>query len=411
MAANNIPTIVTTDLSSRASLHDHPQEGGSDSGHPSPPYFPQPRSALPLSLFLPHSTAGQHRPSLEVSRSLSPSPTVVSSYEGSSLGVPPSPTLSTQSSVQFATSLTLRNNKPDERSGLSSLNLLSPSSLGRAHGRRGSIATFASSHEGHGSIDETEPDHGANHSTEHGLRHAKSDATSLTVASPTCVDSSSDKSKSPTPPTEFSNTHTDVSSSGVSFIPSSPEPSSQKHGVGKPEEAHSAGTALPTVLEDEDIDIGPFTFRPYQLASLLDPKNLTSLEAMGGTDNLLKGLGTSAAHGLSISDLDQQVVHSSADRPGASQRYDRKKRVTQDSMELKAASTSGPKIEGGGGGDPLHATLEERIRVYGENILPQRPTQSLLGLMWLALKDKVLVSRMVHVLLSAPFSFRRCSCR
>ncbi|KAG2751609.1 hypothetical protein P692DRAFT_20830864 [Suillus brevipes Sb2] len=66
------------------------------------------------------------------SRSHSPSPTVVSSNNGASLFIPPSPTLSTQSSVHFTTSLSLRDNKPDERNGYSSLHLLS-SPMGHSH--------------------------------------------------------------------------------------------------------------------------------------------------------------------------------------------------------------------------------------------------------------------------------------
>jgi Ca2+-transporting ATPase len=43
--------------------------------------------------------------------------------------------------------------------------------------------------------------------------------------------------------------------------------------------------------------------------------------------------------------------------------------------------------------DPLasKATIEDRKRVYGENVLPTRASKSLLQLMWMALKDKVLV--------------------
>ena len=42
--------------------------------------------------------------------------------------------------------------------------------------------------------------------------------------------------------------------------------------------------------------------------------------------------------------------------------------------------------------DAYNAPIEERERVYGKNVLPTRKTKSLLQLMWLALKDKVLVS-------------------
>jgi len=38
------------------------------------------------------------------------------------------------------------------------------------------------------------------------------------------------------------------------------------------------------------------------------------------------------------------------------------------------------------------ATIKDRQRIYGQNILPQRPSKSLLLLMCLALQDKVIVS-------------------
>ena len=47
--------------------------------------------------------------------------------------------------------------------------------------------------------------------------------------------------------------------------------------------------------------------------------------------------------------------------------------------------------ESGGAKDAYSATIEDRHRVYGQNVLPSRKTKSLLQLMWLALKDKVLV--------------------
>ena len=48
--------------------------------------------------------------------------------------------------------------------------------------------------------------------------------------------------------------------------------------------------------------------------------------------------------------------------------------------------------EGMEDGPAFNAPIDERRRVYGENVLPTRKTKSLLQLMWLALKDKVLVS-------------------
>ena len=54
-----------------------------------------------------------------------------------------------------------------------------------------------------------------------------------------------------------------------------------------------------TVLDlkqEADLDVHPVAFKPLQLASLVDPKHLETLEGMGGVGALL--------HGLGIDDLD-----------------------------------------------------------------------------------------------------------
>ncbi|KAF8837766.1 Ca-transporting ATPase [Paxillus ammoniavirescens] len=338
--------------------------------------------------------------SLDAPRSLSPSPTFVSSNEGSSFGAPPSPTLSTQSSVQFATSLTLRDNKPDERSGITSLHLLSPTLADRApHRRKGSVATFTSSHEGHSSLDETEPDHGGSEFHLHTLRRAKSDATSLTVAalSHTHVDSASERSKSQSRSGKFVAGYSDENIPSVSHdAPQLPGGvSTQIPGMKGPDGEQSANIAKPEILQDEAVDPAPFSFKPYELACLLDPKNLDALQAMGGIDTILKGLGTHPTRGLLLGVPNRGGSHPSDGRPGAgdgaSQRHDRRSGEPPIQTAHVPLTTTGGGNDGDGKPDPRHASLEDRKRVFGENILPQRPTKSLLGLMWLALKDKVLV--------------------
>ncbi|KIJ14249.1 hypothetical protein PAXINDRAFT_12900 [Paxillus involutus ATCC 200175] len=408
--ASNIPAIVTTDLSSTQSLHDqlphdYPHHDLLDSppAHNNSHTFYPPRWAGPPSLLSPYSNGnlGPRRLSLDAPRSLSPSPTFASSNEGSSFGAPPSPTLSTQSSVQFATSLTLRDNKPDERSGVSSLNLLSPSFPDRApHRRKGSFATFTSSHEGHSSLDETEPDHGGSEFHLHTLRRAKSDATSLTVAalSHAHVDSASERSKSQTRSAKFVAGYSDENIPSVSHdapqLPggvSTPIP-----GVKGSDGEQSTNIAKPEILQDEAVDPAPFSFKPYELACLLDPKNLDALQAMGGIDTILKGLGTHPTRGLLLGVPNRGGSHTSDGTPGAgegaSQRHDRRsgEQLIPTSVHVHPSATEGGN-DGDGKPDPRHASLEDRKRVFGDNILPQRPTKSLLGLMWLALKDKVLV--------------------
>ncbi|KAH7919721.1 Ca-transporting ATPase [Leucogyrophana mollusca] len=434
---SNIPAIVTTDLSSNLSLnkevpipsdgHEHDSRDAPYPDHPlyssgqSPPSHmlsPQSQRGGPafLSPFSQSPVAqgfGSGRMSLDVPRSYSPSPTFASSNEGSSLNVPPSPTLSTQSSVHFATSLSLRDNKPEDRNGYASLSLLSPVP---SHRRKGSNATWASSFEAHSSTDETEPDHGG---TDYGLvslHRAKSDATSMTIASPshTHVDLSSEPSKSHA---AFGKSPSDsddnVPTSSRRKPPSKDDASSNKpNGRSRTPDEESGGVTKIDLDQDATVDPGPFRFKPYQLASLLDPKSLEALEALGGISGLMSGLGTHGTRGLdtksAVRSGDDTGRNPSDGRPGAgsgaSQRHDRPASLSTESLPGIVAATPGDKGGSGGSGSgddgAFAATLEDRKRVFGENVLPSRPSQSLLALMWLALKDKVLVLLSIAAVIS-----------
>ena len=373
--SSNIPAIVTTDLSSKLSLVSDP--------HPSP-------SSPPPDLLSPHPTPpafAARRSSFDIPRSPSPSLTFVSSNDAASSMPPPSPTLSTQSSVHFATTLALRENKPDERSGFSSLQLLSPSAIDRTAHRR-STTTFASSHDDHSSIDETEADHGAPFNLSP-IRRPKSDATSLTLASHTHPVSDPSKllSHSPSDTTALPSTHIQ-------------------------RDTHSEAQPLNSgPVQDPPPDLGPFSFDPCQLASLLDPKDLDTLQALGGITSILDGLGTHPIRGLLLDPPDHGGGPSHPELgagEGASQRHDRhvgKPLATvPDSTQSRSSSTAGGN-DARTTHDPYSASLADRKAVYGENILPQRPTTSLIGLMWLALKDKVLVCQCLALWTTYSFIF------
>ena len=117
---------------------------------------------------------------------------------------------------------------------------------------------------------------------------------------------------------------------------------------------------------EQDADL-TFEFQPVPLANLVNSKSLEILERLGGVDGLLRGLGTNPRGGLS-----------------------------SDSSRYPMSITSLA--------DMLEAIIEDRQRIYGQNILPQRPSKSLLRLMWLALQNKVIVSLMIpHLLFLAPY--------
>ncbi|KAF8896568.1 calcium-transporting ATPase [Infundibulicybe gibba] len=348
----SIPQIaITTDFASTPEL-----VVTDDDQHLSPP-------SSPVGLLSPHNLAHGRRVSLDVPGS--PTPTFISN-DGTTT-VPPSPTLSSRSSVHFNTSLALRDNKPEIRTGNSSMGLLHPGDqpspdAGGHHQRKGSTATFATS------SDITVPDHHSN-AHESDLKHLKSNNTSMT--------------------------HVDAH---VQAKRGTTEEGRKKTAEESPEAAaeEKKTTHQMELQQDEGMDPAPFAFKPYQLAHMLDPKNLDALTNFGGTDALLRGLGTDREHGLSkasllrASTLDQKTFGDG--RPGAGT-------VTEKEPANAQTDTSDPSATQSGH-TAFTATFEDRKRVYGGNVLPHRPSKTLLQLMWTALKDKVLILLSIAAVIS-----------
>ena len=253
----------------------------------------------------------------------------------------------------------LLENKPGD--GTTSLTLLSPQDNSRSHSRRPSNATTTNTEDG------TVTDHP-------GFYPAISDVT--TSARPAV-----DTLGSPTP------MHV-----GSVLDIGNPERQRQKHEKarkkvkGSTEETpkeEGEGDDEDKILhlnltQDEHIDPTPFAFKPYHIASLVDPKNLETLQvkSMGGIKGLLAGLGVDPNSGLTIGGKPSE---SSGDAPAV---------VVIDPAGEKGGAVEPTSHEGGA----YNATVEDRQRVYGPNTLPARKSKSLLQLMWLAFKDKVLVS-------------------
>ncbi|KAJ6513357.1 Ca-transporting ATPase [Mycena sanguinolenta] len=330
---HNIPSIITTDLTA-----------DDDRAPPSLTTSPvQSLSPTAPGLLSPHSPAVGPRGSLDV-----PSSPTVMDDGASIITVPPSPTLSSHSSVHFQpTTLALRDNKPELRSP----SLLSPLDSNRnTHQRKGSNATFAS--------DATEPDSSSR--LEEELRHVKSNTTSFThVGSRSASRAKRD--------TADSDTATALSEKTMK----------RKQGVGPEEHAEL----------EEDADPTPFRSRANDLAMMLDPKNLDALESMGGVDGLLDGLGVTIDAGLGMSGPGDG-------RPGAgvgvSHRHDPEK-GDEPVPAITFTDPEGGKSTNWNSSGAFATSLGDRRRVYGENVLPRRETKSLLSLMYTALKDKVLV--------------------
>ena len=116
-----------------------------------------------------------------------------------------------------------------------------------------------------------------------------------------------------------------------------------------------------------------------RLASLFYPKNLQNLERFGGASGLLRSLGVDRHRGLN-----SQL---------------RLRAPTMTNAVGFGTEMTLPKLDGlqstASLGGAHEATIEDRQRLYGQNILTQRPSKSLLRLVWLALRGKVIVSPMI----------------
>jgi Ca2+-transporting ATPase len=169
--------------------------------------------------------------------------------------------------------------------------------------------------------------------------------------------------------------------------------------------------------QDAAIDPTPFAFKPYELAHMLDPKNLDTLASFGGVQGLLRGLGANAERGLSSSGVGNEDSHDT--EPTEKEKAGQSDSHTSNSNtqyaekdappEIMLTAPSGDTTAATPPEDPkaANATIADRKRVYGENILPTRRSKSLLQLMWMALKDKVLVRTLFLTVRFGRSSFPR----
>jgi Ca2+-transporting ATPase len=349
--------------------------------------------------------------------SLDPLGSPTHASDNSSLVPPPSPTLSAHSSgsVRWANSTILRDNNPEEHDGSSSLYLAPPS---HGHRRKGSTGTVSSI----GSGSTTEQDADDNSSLRLSpLRSTHSDVTS-TLPSPTYthVDSVSDGGSR----------HSSVTSLFKKTVDRvrrpSPSPSRETdtgsdttrndNADGKRKGAELARPVVLDLKQEADLDVHPFGFKPLQLASLVDPKNLETLESMGGVRALLHGLGTHPNHGLST-ESGSPIAHIASPDPTlqsftVSHATDKDPPKPDIMITSPAGEPQGlPSTASLGGDVPAEfqsseevyrTSIEDRQRIFGQNVLPRRPSKTLLQLMWLALKDKVLVSYLTFIPILKP---------
>ena len=140
----------------------------------------------------------------------------------------------------------------------------------------------------------------------------------------------------------------------------------------------------PGTEKDFQVESNAFAFSPGQMSKLNDPKNIPALKALGGIEGLEAGLRTDLKAGLNIDETTLVGAVSFADATGGADKF------------AVATDLSAPRRVGTVGAQPANArqhpdSFKDRLRVFGENRLPERKSQSLLRLMWITLNDKVLL--------------------
>lgn len=161
--------------------------------------------------------------------------------------------------------------------------------------------------------------------------------------------------------------------------------------------AEAAAKALREEQERQrNVDPTPLRFRPYALGELVDPKSIHKLRDMGGLRGLIAGIGTHAERGLELpirGDAGANVSRSKC-LPG-----------TGDNIESSAHTSSKARPDRSDDPDMVVASLEDRERVFGRNVLPPKKGKSLLLLMWIALQDKVLIVLIIAAIVSLILGF------
>lgn len=131
--------------------------------------------------------------------------------------------------------------------------------------------------------------------------------------------------------------------------------------------------------DDFVVQSNPFAFTPGQLNKLLNPKSLSAFKALGGLRGLERGLRTSISAGLSVDEtrLDGQISFDEATAAGKEKVYGN-----------SALSSTPSRTETQGVGS---SQFDDRLRVFGDNRLPERKPDGILVLIWRAYNDKILI--------------------
>ena len=192
--------------------------------------------------------------------------------------------------------------------------------------------------------------------------------------------------------------HSPTSYGGDTFLPSTASSHTEARNV---DTAHSNDPLLPDdealkpdpgTEADFQIENNRFAFSPGQLNKLFNPKSLSAFHALGGLHGLEKGLRTDIQSGLSLDEttLDGNVTFDEVT----------KLKRTQTSDHSPPEQTTTPHRAADNTKNVSENSYIDRKRIFRDNHLPERPTKSLLYLIWITLNDKILILLCVAAVIS-----------
>ncbi|RKP14304.1 hypothetical protein BJ684DRAFT_6008, partial [Piptocephalis cylindrospora] len=132
----------------------------------------------------------------------------------------------------------------------------------------------------------------------------------------------------------------------------------------------------------------PFTLTPRQLGSLVDPKDPEGLIQLGGSEGLAKRLHSSLEYGLPARRSPPRRTQTGVSRISS---------ILSSKIIDPTSSLSPPVMDLGTQEDGYYGT---RVTLYGCNALPPRTIKSILQLMWMALKEKIIILLMIAAAVS-----------
>ena len=136
--------------------------------------------------------------------------------------------------------------------------------------------------------------------------------------------------------------------------------------------------------KDFEVTNNPFAFSPGQMNKLLNPKSLSAFRALGGLRGLEKGLRTSTTAGLSVDEVQLGGSVSFADATNSENGKAYGKAFDNVPLTLTRRKTAdlAEKYDG---------QFQDRLRVFRDNRLPERKTDSIFVLIWRTYNDKILI--------------------